>query len=261
MLLGALGRNVSQRLDDRIDPIASEQMPRHPVGDAERSRQKRPLAILDQDEVVVDERRAGRKAAPRVGASRRQTTELDTEPDAGSTTGDIVLQVAVEALEAGIDIGRHGDEQQLHVDRLQAKARGQAPQSELRTLAFRRISSRLDFCQASLGLSIGCHRLPSGEQPVDVRRGDVEPAKPVVGLRIREASTGDCGFDPRLDQLEPAEHMAQRGVGHLRAVDAANAEDAAGLPLFAGPDQLVLRRDNARFVERLTRLQPSFFQP
>src|SRR3989442_2360347 len=107
---------------------------------------------------------------------------------------------------------------------------------------------------------------------------DVESTKSIVRLRIGGTPPRDGRSDPCLDQLETPKHMDQRRIGDaptptlrrkrwrestgvcrhsLGAVDAANAQNAAGLLLFPRANHLFLIRRHTGLAGRLARLETS----
>ena len=101
---------VSQRGNHRVWDVAPEQVRRHAVGHAQRPGQHRPFVLFDLHQVLVHQGSARRQTAPGVGAARWQTAQLQPKSDARAAPGDIILQIAVEALKTRVDIRRHRDE-------------------------------------------------------------------------------------------------------------------------------------------------------
>ena len=108
-------------------------MCRHAVRDAQRPRQHRPFVLFDLHQVLVYQGSARRETAPCIGAARWQTAQLEPESDAGAAPGDVILQIAVEALEARVDVRGHRDQEQLDVDFVQIEGAGQAAQPKVGT--------------------------------------------------------------------------------------------------------------------------------
>jgi hypothetical protein len=108
---------AEQRQQGRVRPIVAEQEHRHAVGHAQAARQEGAIGILDLDQARVDQRRAWLQAGACGRARRYRPRKLEREPDARPPARDVVVQVAVERLEACIQVGGERDEQQLEVGR------------------------------------------------------------------------------------------------------------------------------------------------
>ena len=120
------------------------------------------------------------------------------------------MQIAIEPLEAGIDIRRQRNQQQLDVDLIETEVASQAAQPQVGSLLFGGVGSGFDFLtgfrRRRIGRS-GC--CPVSQQAIDVRRRDVKTSKPIVGFRVGRAASGDGSPDPCLDQFEPLQHVFQ----------------------------------------------------
>src|SRR3954471_23466494 len=106
-----------KRRERGICVVVSQQVHRDTVGNAERAREEGPLYVLDDDEAAGDEW-PRRETVARARGFERSAGELEREADARAAARDVVVQVAVEAFEAGVEIRRERDEQQRDVDRL-----------------------------------------------------------------------------------------------------------------------------------------------
>ena len=116
-----------ERHERGIGVVVSEQVHRDPVRDAQRASEERPFAVLEEEEAAGDEGTGGKTVARECGVEPG-AGELECEPDAGATARHVVVEVAVEALEARVDVGGEGDEQQVHVDGLELETRREAPE-------------------------------------------------------------------------------------------------------------------------------------
>jgi hypothetical protein len=93
------------------------------VGDAERPGQERAVAILHDEQTTGDERGKRTEPRPAGAGSLAHAGQLKGEADARPSPGDVVVEIAVEALEPGVEIGRQGDEEKLDVQRQGEAAR------------------------------------------------------------------------------------------------------------------------------------------
>ena len=142
---------VRKRCHHRVADVAPEQVRRHTVGDPNRSCQYWPFALFDQHQVLVDERRAGGESAAGVGAARGQPAQLEAQSDAGPPAGNVVLQISIESLEAGVNIGRHRNQQQLDVDLIQAEVASQAAQAQIGPFLLGGVRRGFDFLSCLRG--------------------------------------------------------------------------------------------------------------
>ena len=205
---------IGQARDQRVRHVAAEEMGGNAIRHPQRAGQYRTLGFLDEHQALIHQRRAGREPASGVGAARRQSAQLDAETNARPTAGDVVLQVAVQPLEAQVDIGRHRDQQQLDVDLLEPEGPRQAAQPKISAVALSGIGGRFDLLTGFGRPGIG-RQWPSllREQSIDVRLGDIQPAKAIIRFRIRRPAPCHRRSNPRLDQLEPPQNMNHRRVG------------------------------------------------
>src|SRR5262249_25070414 len=104
---------------------------------------------------------------------------------------DVVVEVAVEALETAVEIGSNGHEQQLDVDRLQSEGGRQESQPILEDRA----------CLRGVGARARGGR---AQQLVDVVLGDVQAAE-LAGAALARTPARDRGTDTVLQRVEPGE--------------------------------------------------------
>src|SRR6266849_9655361 len=122
------------------------------------------------------------------------------------------MKVAIEPLEAIVEIWCYSDEQQLDIELVEIEGPGQASQAEVE--AFSLCERGLVFQAFDLGRRIGVGRkrlLRSRQQVLDLRRRDVQASKPIERVRIACPPPVDRRFDPPGNQLEPAQKICQRG--------------------------------------------------
>jgi hypothetical protein len=203
-----------QSRNTRVGNVAAEQVRRYAVGHTQGARQDRSFALFKQHQVLVDQRSAGGKPAAGVCPARGESAQFEPEANAGASARHIILQIPVEPLETGVDVGRHGNQQQLDVDLIETEIARQAAQSQIGPLLFGGIGGGFDFLARCRRRRVGCSGCrPVGQQPIDVGLRNVEPTKPVIGFRIGCATSSDRSPDACLDQLEPPQDMDQRRVG------------------------------------------------
>src|SRR2546429_695838 len=185
----------------------SSSVRRHP----QRRGQHRPFVLFDRHQIFTHQWSARRETAPSVGAARWQTAQFQPESDAGTAPGDIILQIAVQALKTRVDIRGHRDQDQFDVDFVQTEIAGQAAQAEVGTVSLGGVRRGLDLFARFRGAGVRCcwDRFLR-QQSVDMTLRDVEPAKSIVRFRIGGTAPSDGRSDARLDQLETSKHMDQR---------------------------------------------------
>src|SRR5205823_15072867 len=142
---------------------------------------ERTVWLFDQHQPGLDQRSPGRQAAAGGEAGGLQAAELQPEADAGAAPGDVVLEVGVEALEAGVQVRRQRDQDKLQVELVEAERLGEAPQPEVGARRLGPLRLRLDLAEKRGGPGVG----RSGawapfEQRLNLGGRDVEPPKAVV---------------------------------------------------------------------------------
>jgi hypothetical protein len=103
-------RDLEDRRELRLHRIVAEQVGRHSVRHAERSREGGPLLLLDQDEACAREP-ARRRESPTVGplAARNRPAPW-AKPTSRASSSDVVLEEAVEPLESRVDVRCQADQ-------------------------------------------------------------------------------------------------------------------------------------------------------
>ena len=146
-------------------------MSRHPVGHPQRSGQEGTVAVLHQDQGSLDQRTARGEPVAGQRAGRGKAAQLEAEADRSPPPADVVLQVAVEALEARVSVGRQGDQEQLQVELIELEAAGQASQPEVGARLLGPVGLLLHLSEGGLRLRIGGRRPGRPlQQPLDVGR-------------------------------------------------------------------------------------------
>ena len=210
---------VDEQVDDRgVGLIVAEQMRSDSVGDAQRAREERPVPVLHQHDPAGDERAVRPEpdaldAARHAGARARQ---LDGEARAGPAARDVVVEVAVQPLEARVEIRRERDQQQLDVVRVQLERASEAAQPDIATCGLRFVGRPVEGRE-------GVHRrggprlldqpdARAGKQAVDLGVGDVQATEAVAGIWIVDAAPVHGRADARLDDGQPPEKVGERRV-------------------------------------------------
>ena len=144
----------------------------------------------------------------RGGCGRPGGADLQRQADRGPAPGDVVVEVAVEPLEARVEVRDERGEQDLDVEvgqparalQLAEPGRGPGGRTGLLDLAHRLVVARR---------AGGAGR----EQPVDVVVGQVEPAERVVRRRVVAPAVLDHRPHPGLDQRDPGEQVPEPDAG------------------------------------------------
>ena len=159
-------------------------------------------ASSTQDEPAGDERRpAVSRWRRRRRSSRARRRSSSASPTLARRRDDVVVEVAVEPLEPGVEVGGERDEQQLDVDRLElegSQARRRQPQVGAGGLGGVRL--RLDPAQHASRDRRRQAARRAGEQAVDLLVRDVEAAERIVGV----GSTTPPAPRGRLDGQAPS---------------------------------------------------------
>ena len=140
-------RRRQQRLDDRVRAVVAEQVRGDAVGHAQRPREQRPVGVLhEQQPVRRRAARAGRGAraigAPSAAAVR--AAQLERQADARAPPRDVVVEIAVEPLEARVEVRGERDQQQLDVHRLERERPREVAQPEVAPSASAAVRARLE---------------------------------------------------------------------------------------------------------------------
>ena len=183
-----------------------------PVGHPQRAGQEGTVGLLDQDQPGGGQRRVGEKSAPGPGRPRRRPAQLEAQADGGPAAGHVIVEVAVQALEAAVEVGRQGDQQQIHVEIVEPGPLGQAAQPDRR-------SGRLDpggrILQDGQVGGVGPLDRPSDgrRRPAGGRRArqrGTGPRKGSSGRRVVPAAVGDQGPDPASRRSEAGQQVGRR---------------------------------------------------
>ena len=180
-LLGRRDRVDEHEIEQRVGLVAAEDVGGDPVRHAQRPGEERPVRLLHLQERRRDERAAGLEALPSGGARRLDATETEGQADADAPAGHVVVEVAVVALEAVVDVGRHRREQDVEIERVEAAAGGEGAHPELGATG-----------AGSVGLLLDRGRLLGGH-------GTVDP-DPVVAQQL---------VDPLVAEVEPEERVVR----------------------------------------------------
>jgi hypothetical protein len=160
------------------------------------------LRLSDLDETARDERRGRRETeAPR--ARGRQTAQLKGQAGGGPAAAEVVVEVAVEPLESRVEVGRHRDEQQFHIERGQAERGGQFVQD--------RPGRGRDPVTGD-----GARRGGLVEDPLDLLGREVLAPVRVVRVGVDGAARGHRLAHPLLDEPQPRPEVVVGPAG-LRA--------------------------------------------
>ncbi|HEY5489474.1 MAG TPA: hypothetical protein VIK00_06505 [Candidatus Limnocylindrales bacterium] len=125
------------------------------------------------------------------------------------------MQVAVQLLETLVDIGRHGDEQDVEVRQVKPEVATEVSQPQPIAAGVGSVGGLLDRIRFSVK-ALGEHgRVCSLNQVIDLLLRQVEPTKAVLGIRISGSSSGHGRLDPQVENIQPAHEVAQRGVQRL----------------------------------------------
>ena len=188
-----------------------------PVRHAERTGQERPVRVLHDQEPARDER--PRRAQPCPSGARRaaRPDQLQGEADARPAARDVVVEVPVQPFEARVEVRRERHEQELHVERLEPERADQPAEAHVDSRGLSGVRIGLDHLQVRRRGRVRGRgqerRRGSREHLVDLGVRDVQPAEPVVRVRVGRSPPVHCRADPRLDQLETSGEVTDGRVG------------------------------------------------
>ena len=201
--------------------VVAEQVGGDPVGHAQRAGQERPVGVLDDQR--GRRRRAGRpgraasapcRGRPRARGRRRQSSSA--RPGARPAARDVVVEVAVEALEARLEVGRQGDEEQLDVEAVRPKPRARRRRRMVAPASSAASAQRLEVGRGRV-------RLPSGggatgaagggpvEQAVDLGLRDVQAPEAVGRVGVVGPPPGNGRRPPRAAEDRPDDRGGSAG--------------------------------------------------
>ena len=183
------------------------------------AREERALGLLDLDEPGVDERGARLQTGPRGRSGQRHACKLQREPDARAPAAHVVVQVAVQRLEPGVEIGRERDQQQLDVRGHELERALDVAQAHPVARGLRLVGARLDVRDEGERLVVGRLRglAAPAQQPVDIGLAQVQAAEAVVGRLVRRTTQGDGLAHAPLEHGQPASQVVQGGIAGHRA--------------------------------------------
>ncbi len=181
--------------------VVAEQMGRHPVRHAQGAGEQRALRLGDLQEAAGDQRGPyGEAEAARPGPG--QSAQFEGQPDGRPAAGQVVVEVAVELFEAGVEVGGEGHQQDVEVHREQPEGvdepgeprtgRRRGPVPEGRTTAR----------SAAGGRTTAVHRGGGRQDPVHRLRAEVLAPVRVVRVRVLGPALAHRGADPLLDPVQ-----------------------------------------------------------
>ena len=102
-------------------------------------------------------------------------TQLERQTRARAAPRDVVVEVGVQPLEAGVEVRCEGHDQDLDVEPIELEACREPAQPEIRAVGLREVRPALDAGQCLLELRgrTGVDPQGPGEQLVDLRLRDV----------------------------------------------------------------------------------------
>jgi len=120
-----------QGAEFRLGGVIAEEVRDHPVRHPEGSGEQRPVRVLDHDQPVADQRPARLQPSPDGGRQPGCPGQLERESHGNPAPGDVVIQVAVEPFEAGVQIRHRRDHEKVDIQRCQPGIPGQPEQTGL----------------------------------------------------------------------------------------------------------------------------------
>ena len=226
--------------DQRIRLVVAQQVGGHPVGHPQGPGEERAVGLLHDDEPAVDQRPGGAKPGTAAAGRVEGAAQLEGEPDAGPAAGDVVVQVAVQALELRVEVGGQGDEQDLGVEGGEVEGPGEAAEAQVGTAGFGGVGAGLD----------GGEQLDGGQQlvvgppagPWSGRSGSRVPASSL--------STSESGaYRPRKRSPGSGSSLRRRPTA-TRTRSSTTARRPSRWPIEAASDSGVGRRVRRTFHER-----------
>ncbi len=185
--------------------VVAEEVGRDPVGYAQHAREQRAFGVGDLQQAARDER-GGRGEAEAAGTGGGQPAQLQGEADGGAAAGQVVVEVAVQPLEPGVDVGGQRDQQEFGVQRREAEALGQSGEpAALREGRRPHVSRRPVPVRR-----YGAERVAGLQDAGGGLGGEVLAPVGVVGVRVDGPAGGDGLADPLLDAAEPFPELPDR---------------------------------------------------
>ena len=93
------------RQDERVRLVVAEEVGGDPVGHPQGPAEERAVGVLDDHEPAVHQGPGRPQPGPAAAGRLQRAAELEGEADAGPPAGDVVVQIPVQALEPGVEIG------------------------------------------------------------------------------------------------------------------------------------------------------------
>ncbi len=121
------GDLVDQPGQSRGRCIVAEQMSADSIRHPEPTSQERSVRLLDHDQAAPDQRSARLQPGSGGGRHRGLPGELESQPDRGTPSTDIIVEISVQALEPAVQIRQQRDHQQFDVDLTQPGHPGEPP--------------------------------------------------------------------------------------------------------------------------------------
>ena len=141
---------------------------------------------------------------------RRQTAQLQRQTDGRAAPAEVVVEVAVEPFEPGVDVRGHGDEQELDVQWCQAEVLGEQTRPPGAAGA-----------AMAVGLQVAGRARRRGEDPVDRLRREVVATVGVVRARVGGPPRGDSragpAAPPRSNRATECSTLRRHGHRSVRA--------------------------------------------
>ena len=218
---------ITGDLDDQssqlgIRRIVTQQVSHDPVRHPQPAGQHRSFGVLDDHQALPDQRPARLQSRPGCGAQPGHSGQLQRESHGSATPGDVVVEIAVQPLESGVQIRQQGDHEQLDIEWRQPGLASQPAEPNVGSGSFRPLGLGVQYRKL---LMINCN--PSAgaepEQQVDGLVGEIEAAEGVVGSRIRCTPFGHELAYPLLHQGGPAQQVAERVLAVRRRLSSQGA--------------------------------------
>ncbi len=199
-----------QVVDRGVRAVVAEQVRGDPVGHPQGPGEEGPVVLLDGEQPVPAQRPGRRDPGPRRGRGRRDAAHREREAHRGPAPGHVVVEVAVEPLEAGVEVGGERDEEQFDVELGEP---GGALQPAQPGAPAGGLGGGLGRLGGGGSGPVGV-RLAGGwrEEPVDVLLGQVQPAERVVRGRVLGPAELHEGPHPVLDEGEPGGQVRRLGL-------------------------------------------------
>ncbi len=192
-------------------------MPRHPVGDAQRAGQEGAFGLLHLQQTPGPQRRRG--VQPRPGRRLRggHPAQLQGEPGGGPAAAHVVVEVAVERLDAPVHVRGEGDQQEGGVQAGESRPQGQPGQAVAGRAV--RVGPGRDGARggrAGLLGALGLFLRPPPVQQLPRRLvGDVQPAQRVLGRRVACRPSRHQGRHPVAQYGQPGQQRRCRRVRYV----------------------------------------------